>query len=86
MHSPSGPGRPADATYEQTIHDYSTRSTGVQVADVIAMPLTPSALLVLGPEREQPLPEVFFHGDEARELAEDANAALTAQAYEWIAA
>jgi hypothetical protein len=76
----------ADATYEQIIHVWPTRPAGVQVADAIAMPLTPSALLVLGPEGEQPLPEVFFHGDEARELAEDVNAALVAQAYEWVAA
>jgi hypothetical protein len=29
---------------------------------------------------------VFFRGDEAHELAEDVNAALVAQAYEWVAA
>ena len=76
----------AGATYQQTIHVWPTRPAGVQVADAIAMPLTPSALLVLGREKEQPIPEVFFHGEEARELAEDVNAALVAQAYEWVAA
>jgi hypothetical protein len=29
---------------------------------------------------------MFFHGDEARELAKDVNTALVAQAYEWVAA
>jgi hypothetical protein len=74
------------ATYRQIIHVWPTRPAGVQVADAIAMPLTPSALLVLGRAGEQPVPEVFFHGDEARELAEDVNAALVAQAYEWVVA
>jgi hypothetical protein len=50
------------------------------------MTLTPSALLVLGRAGEEPVPEVFFRGDAARELAEDVNAALVAQAYEWVAA
>ena len=46
----------ASVTYEQTIHVWPTRPAGVQVADAIAMPLTPSALLVLGPAGEQPVP------------------------------
>ena len=73
-------------TYQQRNHVWPTRPAGVQVADAIAMPLTPSALLVLGREGEPPIPEVFFHDNEARELAEDVNAALVAQAYEWVAA
>jgi hypothetical protein len=76
----------AGTTYQQTIHVWPRRPAGVQVADAIAMPLTPSALLVLGRAGERPIPEVFFHGDEARELAEDVNAALVDQAYEWVAA
>jgi hypothetical protein len=73
------------ATYEQIIHVWPTRPAGVQVADAIAMPLTPTALLVLGPAGEPSVPEVLFHGDEARELAEDVNTALVGQAYEWVA-
>lgn len=61
----------AGATYHQPIHVWPTRPAGVQVADAIAMPLTPSALLVLGRQGEQYIPDVRFHGDEARELAED---------------
>jgi len=76
----------AGATYRQPVHVWPARPAGVQVADAIAMPLTPSALLVLGRAGEQPVPEVFFRGDEACELAEDVNAALVAQAYEWVAA
>jgi Protein of unknown function (DUF4238) len=76
----------AGGTYEQPIHIWPTRPSGVQVAEAIAMPLTPSALLVLGRPGEPPVPEVFFYDDEARELAEDVNAALVAQAYEWVAA
>jgi hypothetical protein len=45
------------------------------VADAIAMPLTPSVLLILGLPGEQPVQGVFFHGDDAPELAEDVNAA-----------
>lgn len=75
-----------DATYQQRIHIWPTRPAGVQVADAVAMPLTPSALLVLGRAGEPPAPEVFFRGDDARELAGDVNAALVGQAYEWVAA
>lgn len=76
----------AGTTYEQRIHIWPTRPSGVLVADAIAMPLTPKALLVLGRPGEQPAPEVFFRGEDAVELAEDVNAALVGQAYEWIAA
>jgi hypothetical protein len=76
----------AGATYQHPIHVWPTRPAGVQVADAIAMPLTPSALLVLGRAGEPPVPGVIFRGDEARELADDVNAALVAQAYEWVAA
>jgi hypothetical protein len=76
----------AGTTYRQVIHVWPTRPAGVQVADAIAMPLTPKALLVLGRPGEQPVPEIFFRGDQARELAEDVNTALVGQAYEWVAA
>lgn len=76
----------AGTTYQQHIHIWPTRPAGVQVADAIAMPLTPCALLILGRPGEQPVPEVFIRGDDARELAEDVNAALVGQAYEWVAA
>ena len=39
-----------------------------------------------GPRASNLSREVFFDGDEARELAEDVNAALVAQAYQWVAA
>jgi len=76
----------AGTTYQQVIHVWPTRPAGVQVADAIAMPLTPSALLVLGRAGERPVPEVFLDGDDARELAEEVNAALVGQAYEWVGA
>jgi Protein of unknown function (DUF4238) len=76
----------ADTTHQQRIHAWPARPAGVQVADAIAMPLTPSALLVLGRAGEQPAPEVFFDGDDARQLADYVNAALVGQAYEWVAA
>jgi Protein of unknown function (DUF4238) len=76
----------AGTTYQQIFHIWPTRPSGVDVADAIAMPLTPSALLVLGRVGEQPIPEVFFEGKDARELADDVNEALVGQAYEWVAA
>src|SRR5579863_5834347 len=44
----------AGTTYNQHIHVWPTRPSGVQVADAIAMPLTPSALLILGRPGERP--------------------------------
>ena len=76
----------AGTTYKQRIHVWLTRPSGVQVADAIAIPLTPKALLVLGRPGERPSPEVFFSGEDAIEPAEDVNAALVGQAYEWVAA
>ena len=73
----------AGTTCQQRIHAWPA---GVPVADVIAMPLTPSALLVLGRAGEQPVPEVFFDGGDARQLAEYVNAALVGQACQWVAA
>jgi hypothetical protein len=75
----------AGKTYQQGIHIWPTRSAGVEAAEAIAMPLTPSVLLVLGHAGEQVVPEVFFKGEDARELAEDVNKALVGQAYEWVA-
>jgi hypothetical protein len=76
----------AGTTYQQRTHVWPTWPAGVQVADAIAMPLTPSALLVLGRAGEQPVPEVFFDGGDARQLAEYVNAALVGQACQWVAA
>jgi hypothetical protein len=70
----------------QIIHVWLTRPSGVQVADAVAMPLTPKALLVLGRIGDRPDPEVFFDGGDARALADEVNAALVDQAYEWVAA
>ena len=69
----------AGVKYEEIVHIWPTRPSGVAVADAIVMPLTPSALLVLGRVGEVPVPEVLFEGDEARGLAEDVNAALVAR-------
>lgn len=69
----------ADTTFQQRIHAWPA---GVQVAHAIAMPPTPSALLVLGRAGEQPVPEMFFDGDHTRQLAEYVNAALASRAYE----
>lgn len=81
--------RQADAagtTWSQVIHIWTTRPNGVQVADSVFMPLTPTALLVLGRIGYQPGPEIRLADDEAREIAEAVNEALIAQSYEWVAA
>ena len=76
----------AGTTYQQRTRVWPDWSAGAQGADAIAMPLTPSALLVLGRAGERPVPGVFVDGDDARELAEYVNAALVGQAYAWVAA
>ena len=76
----------AGPTYQQRTHLWPAWPAGVQGAGAISMPLTPSALLVLGRAGEQPVPEVFIDGDDARQLAEYVNAALVGEAYAWVAA
>jgi hypothetical protein len=56
------------------------------MADAVLMPLSPRILLALGRVGERPPPQVFLTGHEARQFARDVNAALVAQAYEWVAA
>jgi hypothetical protein len=50
------------------------------------MPLSPSVLLVFGGIGEHLQAEIVLTGDEARQLADGVNTALTGQAYDWIAA
>lgn len=78
--------RSADKPLQDVIHVWPTKPSGVQSADAIAMPISPQALVALGPAG-QPLPPVInFKGAEARDVAAEVNAALIAQAYEWVAA
>jgi hypothetical protein len=72
--------------FRQVIHTWLTRPAGVEVAEAVAMPLSPSALLVFGGKGQQLQPEVLVTGDEAKRLADSVNAALIGQAYDWIAA
>ena len=76
----------AGTTCQQRTRVWSAWPAGIQGADALAMPLTRSALLVLGRAGERPVPEVFVDGDDARQLAEHVNAALVGQAYAWVAA
>ena len=75
-----------DNTFRDVVHIWPTKPAGVDMAEAVGMPLSPSALLVFGGISERLQPEVLVTGDEARQLADDVNAALTAQAYEWVAA
>jgi hypothetical protein len=75
-----------DGTFRQPVHIWPTRPAGVEVAEAIGMPLSPSVLLVFGGVAEDPQAEVVLSGEEAKQLADGVNAALTGQAYDWIAA
>lgn len=72
--------------FQQPIHVWRTQPSGVEPADAIAMPLSPSALIVLGRVGEPVEPDQLIVGDDAKDLADEVNAALVAQAYEWVAA
>jgi hypothetical protein len=72
--------------FQQTVHVWPTRPSGVERADAIAMPLSPSTLIVLGRIGEAVEPDQLIIGDEAQDLANEVNTALVAQAYEWVAA
>jgi hypothetical protein len=73
-------------TFRQIVHVWPTRPSGVQAAEAVAMPLSPSALLVLGQPGEQAQYQLRLTGDEARDVAHEVNMALVDQAYEWVAA
>jgi Protein of unknown function (DUF4238) len=75
-----------DSTFRDIVHIWPTKPAGVEVAEAIGMPLSPSALLVFGGIGEHLQPEIVVTGEEATQLADSVNAALTAQAYDWIAA
>jgi hypothetical protein len=76
----------SDGTFRQPIHVWPVRPSGVLHADALAMPLSPAALLALGPVGAPLQPVLSITGDEARDLAAEVNAALLSQAYEWVAA
>jgi len=75
-----------DGIFRQPIHIWPTKPSGVEKAEGIAMPVSPRALIVLGPKGQAPSPVMAFSGDEARELAGEVNKALVSQATEWVAA
>lgn len=75
-----------DGSFRQPVHVWPTRPAGVIDADALAMPISPTALIALGPAGVPAQPVLNLAGDEARELAAEVNAALVAQAYEWVAA
>jgi Protein of unknown function (DUF4238) len=71
---------------QDIIHVWPTKPSGVDQADAIAMPVTPQAIIVLGPIGQPVQPILRYDGDEARELADEVNSALVRQAHEWVAA
>ena len=75
-----------DGTFRQVVHIWPTRPAGVEVAEAVGMPLSPSVLLVFGGIGEDLQAEVVLSGDEAKQLADGVNTALMGQAYDWIAA
>lgn len=79
-------GQRADGKFSQTLHIWPTKPSGVEIAEAVAMPLSPSALLVLGPIGEDIEPSSALRGEEAADMAREVNAALAGQAYDWIAA
>ncbi len=76
----------AQSQEDDIVHVWPTRPAGVEIADAIAMPVRPDALIALGPkEHDGPL-AVRYQGDEARDVACEVNTALVNQATEWVAA
>ena len=49
------------------MHIWPTRPAGVEIADAIAMPVRPDALIALGPKDQDGPLAVRYEGDEARE-------------------
>jgi hypothetical protein len=74
-----------DGVYSQPVHLWLTKPSGVEKAEAVAMPLSPSVLLVFGSIGDD-RSEFIVKGVEAEKLADGVNAALTGQAYDWIAA
>ncbi len=72
--------------FRQALHVWPTQPAGVEVAEAVAMPLSPKVLLVFGGIGEHLQADVILTGDEAIQLADGVNTALTGQAYVWIAA
>jgi hypothetical protein len=71
----------------QIVHHYPTRSQAVALAEEVGIPLSPRALLLLGPIGAEYQPSsVKLTGDEAESFAQDINARLVDNAYEWVAA
>jgi hypothetical protein len=68
------------------IHYYRAHPSGVFRADEILFPLSPRALLLLGPLGSETDPLVRLTGDEAREGASRLNEMVIANAYAWVAA
>lgn len=71
------------------VHFFPTVNRGVGVAEEIALPVSPEAALVWGPLRDGPFfgPLVSQHlsRDSSIEFADNLNAAVCAQALDWIA-
>lgn len=68
-----------------TVHVYPTRPGAAQAIEV-GLPLTPQALLVIGPHNQNRPLRRTLAGAEAVSLADDVNGRLIANAYEWVAA
>jgi len=71
---------------DDIVHVWPTRPAGVEIADAIAMPVRPDALIALGPKGHDGLLAIRYEGDEAGEVAREVNTALVNQATEWVAA
>ncbi|MFG1747581.1 MULTISPECIES: DUF4238 domain-containing protein [Micromonospora] len=69
-----------------TVHVYPSRP-GVAQAHEVALPLTPRALLVIGPpDGVDVAPHRLLRGEAAVALAKDVNSRLLTHAYQWVAA
>ena len=75
-----------DGTFRQPFHIWLTQPSGVDFAEAIGVPLSPSAILVLGRIGERLQPQAVVTGDQAKQLADSVNHALAGQVYDWIAA
>ncbi|MFF5054010.1 DUF4238 domain-containing protein [Micromonospora sp. NPDC000663] len=70
----------------EIVHFYPTRPSGLAIAEEVALPVSPTALIVLGPHGERAELRLGLSGADAVELAADVNQRLVDQAFEWVAA
>ena len=73
--------------FREIIHMYPTRPAGLETADEIALPLTPRSALVLGPRGDRAGDgSLRLSGNDAKAFADELNASLIENAYDWVGA